>query len=471
LNNLQDHIAKNAFHNSGVPTRQKCHPNTREQILRDLHAWVDEEAYNSPVYFLTSPAGSGKTTIAMTFADSLAHQNKDELNKQGRLLGSFFFSAQAKDVKLFVPTVAYSIGQSIPGTKVIIQETIDNDPAIFDLEIMVQLDRLVLEPLAMVTKSLGQDFCSKPHVLVVDGVDECEDSDMILQALFHLAAKAPLCIAIFISCRPHIKIFHRIQSSSFKKVNLAEKYQAEEDIEKFLREKFGDIKEHHRVRHISFPPDWPEHTIIQEIIKMSSGHFIFASVVVEYVNSSGGDPQKRLKHILSSKLQLDSRKRTLEPLDHLYNCILSSIPEDYKEIASKILGVQVAVEEADTLTYFESYSSLNMPVLLSSNCNNFKYAVGCLENILLVTKASTTAASIHFLHATLPEFLKSSRFVNMPASHSLLAIWFFGTMMNGQWSTNYLMYLFSFYQNQALGTLKLFWPCASIFHWQSQQES
>jgi pantothenate kinase-related protein Tda10 len=88
----------NAYQRQHDPT---CLPNTRVDLLREIHSWADGE--NSPgIFWLSGLAGTGKSTIAQTVAA--------DYHAEGRLAASFFFSRAGGDVShagRFITSVAF----------------------------------------------------------------------------------------------------------------------------------------------------------------------------------------------------------------------------------------------------------------------------------------------------------------------------------------------------------------------------
>ena len=99
--------AGSAEYNSG-PTglRRPCTLHTREQILSDLMQWALDDS-QPRVYWLTGMAGTGKTTIAYSFCETLAKRD---------MLGASFFcsrtgSAERSDARRIIPTIARQLAR------------------------------------------------------------------------------------------------------------------------------------------------------------------------------------------------------------------------------------------------------------------------------------------------------------------------------------------------------------------------
>ncbi|KAF8066467.1 hypothetical protein FPV67DRAFT_1417372, partial [Lyophyllum atratum] len=64
----------------------KCHPGTREPILKEVYEWIENSVMTKvgSLMWLHGPAGAGKSAIAQTVAETCA--------ERGQLAASFFFS-------------------------------------------------------------------------------------------------------------------------------------------------------------------------------------------------------------------------------------------------------------------------------------------------------------------------------------------------------------------------------------------
>ncbi|CCO37843.1 hypothetical protein BN14_12003 [Rhizoctonia solani AG-1 IB] len=161
---------------SASTNRRTCTEGTRTQVLSELKDWVLGVGPHA-VYWMSGMAGTGKTTIACTFATWL---------EQEELLAASFFctrtSADCRDVTRIIPTVAYQLARySIPFQSALC-EVIGKDPDIGSKDIKTQFKRLLIGPL----QKVKNDILNKV-VVVIDALDECDDQTgvgTILDMLF-----------------------------------------------------------------------------------------------------------------------------------------------------------------------------------------------------------------------------------------------------------------------------------------------
>ncbi|EIW74835.1 hypothetical protein CONPUDRAFT_132450, partial [Coniophora puteana RWD-64-598 SS2] len=142
----------------------KCLSGTRVSLLQSLRTLAEDPSRK--IVWMAGEAGSGKTTIAHTFAD--------ELRVEGKLAGTFFFSRRHAKRSTFdhvFLTIAYQLGLQHPRVHEIIMKAIADDPALLAQERsrLDQFEKLIIEPL----KHLGQIRRGEPGMsLILDALDE-----------------------------------------------------------------------------------------------------------------------------------------------------------------------------------------------------------------------------------------------------------------------------------------------------------
>jgi ABC-type dipeptide/oligopeptide/nickel transport system ATPase subunit len=118
-----------------------------------------EDPQDRQVFWLNSLAGTGKSTIAQTFAEMVA--------KNETLSASFFCSrdySDRKELKNIFPILAYQLACWYPTFRTQIIQVIKQDPSVARNSLISQLRDLIVKPL-----SSTDILC----VIVVDALDEC----------------------------------------------------------------------------------------------------------------------------------------------------------------------------------------------------------------------------------------------------------------------------------------------------------
>ena len=402
LKELFRNIVVDAFHNSSTSyDLAKCYPGTREAVMKDLCDWVKNNDRGHPIYHLYAPAGSGKTAIARTLADTFSVG--DDQNSQKHLLATFFFSRTVEsrnNARHFITTIAYQIAINIPSASHFMSEAIDQDPSLLSRDLMFQMHVLILNPLKRACESASEDEkAAWPKLIVLDGLDECSGKDAqanILDAVSELANCRPLPLAIFLSCRPEIHIRTAFQAGALRylsqKICLSNNYDTEDDIRFFLVSSFKNIREVHSGI-CQIPPSWPDPATIESLVHKASGHFVFASVVINYVKVLDDNPIKRLEIVCG--LAECNDEKPFAQLDALYSHILDSIKSTHRDIVAAVFSCILARSEVPT--------ALLNPILVLDQVR-MKYGLASLVGIL-VEYFGYEQRYVKFLHASFSDFL------------------------------------------------------------------
>lgn len=344
---LRSKIAPGAIHDSAERSdASTCLEGTRVVVRDEIFTWgTRRDGQPENVLWLTGPAGAGKTAIVGSIAETL--------QKLRLLAASYFFSSfegtQSRRYKrYFVATLAYQIAR-LPGFEFFASKLygiINENLAIFDMNIRSQLSELILSPLREMQRA-GYPFPSDAVVLV-DGVDEVvaegsnrltgeqarlrnmSDQDEIIMALLHAASTPHFPFRILISSRPEGNIRRSLDSKPevYRELFLDETYAPDSDIELYFRFQFSNI----RVHYLPELPSWPAEEDIQRLVHAASGQFIYAVTVIRFIQNRGNTPQVQLDAIL----EVQSRAKgtnPLEPLHLLYEHILVTSPDPLRAAA------------------------------------------------------------------------------------------------------------------------------------------
>ncbi|KAF9473573.1 hypothetical protein BDN70DRAFT_843349, partial [Pholiota conissans] len=281
---LKDISAPSALYDSSARyDPPKCHPNTRVAVLEYLIGWIfgrnDPEAL---IMWLYGPAGAGKSAILQTIAEYCAEKDKH--------LASFFFGRsdpRRNHIIPLIPTIACQIAITIPEVKPYVEGAIERDPFLLDKSLATQFRHLIVTPLQALIVS-GNLKPDSPRLIIIDGLDECDDPKMqsmmlrVIADAFH-SQNVPL--RFLIASRPELNIHYTFSSTPlsglWRSVVLDDTYKPDDDICLFLTDSFHEIKTTHPYCHL-IPETWPKQSDVDTLIEKSSGQFIYASQVVKY---------------------------------------------------------------------------------------------------------------------------------------------------------------------------------------------
>ncbi|KAH6134154.1 hypothetical protein HBI68_251490 [Parastagonospora nodorum] len=393
-----------------------CLANTRVDLLNRIYKWADGEG-EQYIFWLSGLAGTGKTTVARTVA-RWCHTKQ--------FLGaSFFFSRGGGDVgraSTFVTSIAVQLARSVSGVRRHINNTLLQRPEIASQSLRDQWQYLVLEPLS---KLSGPAV----FVLVIDALDECEDSNdtqLIAELLATSGSLENVRLRVFLTSRPEVPIQYGLgQVLEAERLDfLLHKVSPsiiDHDIRLFLEYQLNLIgKEDDQEL------GWPGADVIQSLVQSASGLFIWAATACRFI-SEGLFPEDRL-HMLADGSDRNSAASPVKHLNQLYLTVLQkSIQSSYtaRELAKyysimrQILGSIVALSSP------LSVASLVMLILIPEQRVNRMLKE--LHAILDVPKDHSQPLRLH--HPSFRDFLFSKDrcndenfWIDEKQAHATLAI-------------------------------------------------
>jgi hypothetical protein len=397
-------------------TRSSCLPQTRLEILEALREWVvDPNA--KQVYWLNGHAGSGKSTIAQSFAEWLFID--------GKLGGSFFCwrdSEKRSSPKSIIPTLVYQLATSTNPDAVKFRDsvisTLNKKPKIASLSLQNQFEHLLVNPVAE---------SGIRTIFVIDALDECKDEEttsIILGFLNKNLHYLPN-IKFFITSRPETHIREGFRLTELKGATTTmilhevASLSVDRDIMIFLETHLTSTAVLANRSDTHLPQEWPTKDQLTALVRKSSGLFIFASTVIKLILDKNGKPERTLDSILNKPDDFDQEGVSL--LDDLYRDILArafSIKNDrFMETRRNILGLLVVA--CDPLSPTAIAGLLDI-----ADANDVKTSLRSLHSLLIVP--DDLSRPIRFYHQSFPDFLKDpsrcidSRFYTDQNKHHLM---------------------------------------------------
>jgi NACHT domain len=322
---------------------QPCLEGTRQDVLYKIHQWIDhdmaspatenmvscaENLQTAHIFWLNGPgsAGTGKTTIAYTIAK--------ELHSQQKLGASFFCSrsrGECSNPKLIFPTIAYQLGQFYAPFGKVATAVVTSDPeVVYSVEHM-QLEKLIVKPLEALQDAIP------PCVVVIDGLDECQDGGATSTILASLAQYINKLVPLkfLITSRPDHHVFNGFEQSPLNQVTKRlvlheiEPTVVATDIQLFLKSSLKATRQLYRLDEL-----WPSEQEVNTLVQLSSGLFIFAATAIRFIHhESYNDPQGQLACLLSAVVNSDYSAPKL--LDWLYLQVLTNA---YPDISAEFAG-------------------------------------------------------------------------------------------------------------------------------------
>jgi len=386
------HRAPDAGHRCG--NRRGCLRGTRKDVLWEIEHWLISER-DQRVFWLNGLAGTGKSTIAQTFAEAAF--------ADGRLGASFFCSRDSTDrsnLQIIFPTLAFQLAYRYPHFREELLQVLKAIPDIGRESLCSQMENLIVGPL----KSTRT-----PTLIIIDALDECKDEEpasAILSVLSRYMDEIPD-VKFFITGRPEPRIRSGFRLPSLRpitevfRLHDVERSSVDSDIKLFFRTQLTDIAKNRS--DCDFTQDWPSPSDIEILCQKSAGFFIYASTVVKIVSIKHQIPTKQLERIISLPQNTSYEGRS--GIDLLYTQVLEEavgdeLGEDNEEIHENFKAVVGAVLLVLNPLSVKALSDLlgvpGIPTTLRS-----------LHSLLLVPDSQEDP--IHTFHKSFPDFLTDKK--------------------------------------------------------------
>ncbi|CAE6535810.1 unnamed protein product, partial [Rhizoctonia solani] len=352
--------------------RRGCTEGTRVRVLADLNDWLYDSTA-SPVFWMDGMAGTGKTTIAFSFC---------ELAEKRKILAATFFctrsSADCRSMTRIIPTIAYQLARYSFPYRSALCEGLGRGTSIGSRNVLLQFEQLVKQPLQEM-----KDAMPKHSVVVIDGLDECEDRngvELILDVLFRHTTDIPL--RFLVTSRPEPEIYNRmpLQRPSLH-LDKVERSLIQADIELYLKEE---------LQFISLSPADRE-----QLVERTGMFFIYAATLVRFIASGprSVDPHKRLWSLLS--IVPDEAER-LNHIDVLYTAVLKTALEaGEREDIWVVLRTVLLAQEPIDITTIVTLTGIKDPQRIIS-------ALRILQSVFNHPRSTGLASTFH---ASFPDFM------------------------------------------------------------------
>jgi Mrp family chromosome partitioning ATPase len=403
-----------SFNSHNDEHNARCLPDTRTELLDEITTWANSKDSKS-IFWLSGMAGTGKSTIARTVAQSFA--------SRGQLGASFFFKkgeGERGNASRFFTTIATDLVACEPDMLRGIRKTLDEDLAISQRALKDQFEKLILQPLLEVKQARTRALA---RVIVIDALDECEreaDIRAILQLLARTKDLRPVPLRIMVTSRPelHIRLgFREMPNGTYQDLVLHEVQRStiKHDIRLFLEHNLRAIQKDR-----ALSSDWPATQQILTLVELAVPLFIYAATVCRYVNTKGRDPKKYLNKVL------EYGRSTFSQLDRMYLPVLEQLLVEQEE-DEKETWLCAFQEVVGSIVVLESpLSTASLTCLLRVPQDEIKCQLYFLHSVLSVPNSEDIP--IRLLHLSFREFLvdplkegRSPFWVDEKSTHKKLA--------------------------------------------------
>jgi len=401
------HRAPDAGYRCG--DRQGCLRGTRKDVLWEIEHWSTAEQ-GQRVFWLNGLAGTGKSTIAQTFAETSF--------ADGKLGASFFCSrdfAGRSSLQAIFPTLAFQLAYQYPCFRKELLQVLKARPDVGWESLCSQMEKLIVGPLKAAHIST---------LIIIDALDECKDEEpasAILSVLSRYMDQIPN-VKFFITGRPEprIRSGFRLESlapiTEVLKLHEVKPEAVDRDIELFFQTQLNSLTKNRS--DCDLTEDWPNPSDIKILCKKAAGFFIYASTVVKFVASGSDLLTERLA--LITFLPQSTSEEGKSGVDQLYIKVLEQASYDVRVDKSQhYLRFRTVV--GTVLLVFNPLSIKGLSELLKCHISHIRSTTRSLHSLLLIPEK--TEDPILPFHKSFPDFLmdpercKDRPFFVDPAAH------------------------------------------------------
>lgn len=394
-----------------------CLEGTRTNILDAIERWVhadnsDAQAVPPRLFWLHGVAGCGKSTVAVSVCQRLASQ----------LAGSFFCKRDQDErrsgVRLFW-AIAFYLAQVNATYREKLLVPLREADTLLDLDLDTQVNRILIQPLTG-----ARDNPTTSAFIVIDALDECNDSERVTQNLTRVLEIAPWVRFIMTS-----RDLPEIRDALTRLGNIKEQhdlfqYDAREDIGAYLRSQFLPRAPLAEVR------PYVDEEEIAVLVDRSQGLFIWIHTVVRFV----GDTRIGKLDVLESILKLERAAESESALDSIYRIVLENAAGSSttsRNIVRLIIGLILVTSTNNPLPPDALYAFL--PSDISALRTEFNTILQLLSPVLIINKNGIRVYHTSFLDFSSHEsrcgeaFYTSQRDLNATMATGCLEIMDSGT--------------------------------------------
>lgn len=280
---------------------------------------------------MAGPAGTGKSTIARTVADTFA-------DKQRPIAGYFFKRGEQgrNDTSRLFPTLAMQLAEAMPNFRSCLRKSLDalTKEGVEKKALEGQFHMLLSGPLkGLEPVGAGQRLTI---IIIVDALDECERVEhlsRIVALLCELHEVKTVRARVFLTSRSAPNIANSFEPLiQLKRVRMLQLHRefsedTEADIRVFLKARFATIK---AKRSIVQEP-WPEDKDLDRLVQLATTPeplFIYAATLCRFVYDEQRRPRPPKKQL---KLWLEQCDDNKPQLHQIYDPILSQMFQDNTE--------------------------------------------------------------------------------------------------------------------------------------------
>ena len=390
---LDIHVVEEAIYSNDKTAKEdRCLEGTRQSIRQRIEEW-GASTTGPNIFWLIGPAGTGKSTLARTLADTLT--------AGGSFVGGYFFKRGDKDrngMSKVLSTLASQVAEAIPRFDVLVNESLGSmsKDSLEKRPRQTQFKLLFSDPLNALTTQGAK-------VMIIDALDECSDQEDIYSLVDLLSQLNGIGLPRFnvlFTSRGSASLeesFTSLQEAGvlYHSMSLQEEYHEEtrSDIEAYIVTKFAEIKKKRRVKR----DPWPEAADLQSLVYHSTNPsplFIYASSLFRFIDSKFSVVQQLEKWTQTTKASSGQLESIYRPI---LGDVFDDLDDNQHEITRMVLGFIVLA--------VTPISARTISAILEIDIDLVHHIVRQFHAVLHQSEDSDTLIQLH--HKSFYDFLLS----------------------------------------------------------------
>jgi hypothetical protein len=322
-------------------------------------------------------------------------------------------------------TLASQLIAAIPAAAPLVEAAMRAEPSVVtgDASLATQLDLLLLTPFLAVVddETLGETLAKGPFLIVIDGLDECEDRQAVEEFIDHILnffeEHPTVPLRIFITSRVEQHIRTCLETNRVVLGNL-DSHSAKSDIENFLEASFTSVAKKDRVvrAYVRIHGPWPTKSDKRKLMEHINGSFVLASTMFKYIvrpptEEDPTTPMERLPLTLGMNGLDGLYSQTLAHSQHLphFHNVLSTIA---------LYGDALPIIEISEILGIEAFEVVHILLKLQA---------------IIHVPGSDEEGEVTLCHTSLRDFLttksRSGPFFVPPSFHLYLSYYCFSSVV------------------------------------------
>lgn len=358
-------------------------------ILSKILGWVDayQASLSGEVLLLTGLAGSGKSAIAWSIAQSCSDNNT--------LLSSFFFDREVAgkdDPKALISTIVYDLGKAdtnVARRLSAVLESRDGRCLVSkDASILWQFDEMLL-------KGCHGFLATRAFVIIIDALDEGHTNHLI-QPLWSRINQLPKGFRLVVTSQPDDHIISMLSEKAHVQTEVIDMESKSNwmDLRKYVEHRAKLLVEQHKW----LGKGWPGNELLEKFVEKAEGLFLWVSTIFDYL-STIVDPSKMFDMFVSESGTSTSGILAEEKMDNTYRQILESCNwkdphfiQGYHHFMGTIMAARTPLSAKALHSLHDEVMQLPITTILNPLC-------------CLLSGLGTENRPIRILHQSLRDFI------------------------------------------------------------------